>query len=320
MANAPTGGPKRYSNSEVITAFRAGRFSVTDGPAIRIAVDKNRNGKIDDTDFPMGSTFTFLPGEHIPLLVEWFSTPEFGPIEQIDVYVGNSKETFAGAAHGSRALPALKDEHGGYTPDPSRVLQIKLADESGSFNRTDVPGSVRYHGVARIFIGPGQFRLADGNGQLSYVRAFARTITDQQGQNTGQCPEVGSAGSKCGDRFALSNPIWAKYEAAICAANLPAGSRPGVTARPAAPLTSPGPSRLPRQIAPRIQLAPSPYLDADGDGSADVCQREIPNPCPLPTILGGSQSRVESGSKPTSTPSLRKPIPNFSCQRVEAPG
>jgi hypothetical protein len=338
IAGAPTSGPKRYSNREVIDALRAGRFSVTDGPAIRIAVDKNRNGKIDDSDFPMGSTFTFLPGEHIPLLVEWFSTPEFGPIDQIDIYVGNSKETFAGKAHGSRVLPILlsqkpqdtqgggqsggggnpppgplSEDYGGYTPDPSRTLQIKLADGAGNFNRANVPNSVRYHGVAKIFIGPGQFRLADANGELSYLRAFARTITDQQGQDTGQCPQVGSAGSKCGDRFAFSNPIWAKYEAAICA-NLPAGSRPGMTARPATPLAPPGPSRLPRQLAP--QFTQSPYLDADGDGSADVCQRDIPNPCPL-SALGGSQ--VATDDTRTPNPSLRKPIPNFSCQRVEAP-
>lgn len=327
LANTPAGGPKRYSNREVIDAFRAGRFSVTDGPAIRIAVDKNRNGRIDDTDFPMGSTFTFLPGEHIPLLVEWFSTPEFGPIDQIDIYVGNSKETFAGKAHGAGLLPLrisqapnepLIEDFGGYTPDPSRALQIKLADTIGRFNRPNLPNSVGYHGVARIFIGPGQFRLANDNGQLSYVRAFARTITAQQGEASGQCPQVGVAGSKCGDRFALSNPIWAKYEAAICAANLPAASRPGVTARPATPSTPPGPSL--RQLAPQVQrqLTPSPYLDAEGDGSADVCQRDIPNPCPL-SALGGSQSQVGSDSRPTSTPSLRKPIPNFSCQRVEVP-
>jgi hypothetical protein len=78
-------GPLRYSNQAVIASLRAGRFSVTDGPAIRIAIDRNLNGVIDDVDIPMGGTFDDFPGDRIPLLVEWLSTPEFGPIARVDV-------------------------------------------------------------------------------------------------------------------------------------------------------------------------------------------------------------------------------------------
>ena len=160
---SPASGARRYANREVINALRGGRFSVTDGPAIRIVIDKNRNGKIDDGDFEMGSTFHFFPGEHIPLLVEWFSTPEFGPIDQIDIYIGNQTATFASKGHGSRLLPFyinqpanLTEDYGGYGHDPSGVLQIKLANPNGQFNRTNVPETVQYHGVAKVFLGPAQ--------------------------------------------------------------------------------------------------------------------------------------------------------------------
>jgi hypothetical protein len=260
------GGPKAYANRNVIDALRAGRFSVTDGPALRIAIDKNRNGKIDDSDFQMGSMVQFFPGEHIPVLVEWFSTREFGPIDQIDLYVGNSKETYAAKGHGSRLLPFyinqaanVTEDYGGYAHDPSGALQIKLADPVGRFSRTDLPEDVRYHGVAKIFLGPAQFKLAGGDQALSYVRAMARTITDQQGQDNALCPDVGSAGSRCGDRFAYSNPIWAKYTIAC----------------PAQPAGGP---RRPAETA--VNLKPTAYIDADNDGMPDICAGSIPDPCP----------------------------------------
>jgi hypothetical protein len=328
---ASTGGPRRYTNREVIESFRAGRFSVTDGPALRIAIDKNRNGKIDHTDFQMGSTINFFPGEHIPLLVEWQSTVEFGPIDQIDLYVGNRNVTYAGKNHGSRLLPfyvnsqqRLLEEYGGYQPDPSGVLQIKLADSAGYFSRTDAPDSVRYHGVARVYLGPSQFKLADYDHALSYVRAFARTISDQQGEDTSQCPRVGDSGSKCGDRFAYSNPIWAKFEVAC----------PSSPARPrGGPLSS----------VTAFGDKATPYLDANGDGVSDVCAVEIPNPCPGVAVAPGDRSteneqprdsgggrRAEIAIDPSrppprateealARPQPTKPVPNFSCVKVVAP-
>lgn len=324
-------GLKRYSNRDVIASLRAGRFSVTDGPALRIAIDKNRNGRIEDSDFQMGSTFDFFPGEHIPLLVEWNSTQEFGPIDQIDVYVGNSQETFAAKSHGPGLLPLLTnvstgqtEDYGGYAHDPSAALQIRLADQDGRFNRVDVPDSVRYHGVARIFLGPAQFRLISGDGALTYVRASARTITDGEGQLNGVCPNVGAGGSKCGDRFAFANPIWAKYRIAC-----PAGPR-----RPS--------------MGTSILNAETTYLDADSNQIPDVCEHDIPNPCvdphrPVTGILGGqtppaSPDRGGTGARgggivgvdvnregvfatdeTLGQPSPAKPIPNSSCQWVGVP-
>ena len=315
---APASGPRRYANREVIEAFRAGRFTVTDGPALRIAVDKNRNGAIDDSDFQMGSTFHFFPGEHIPLLVEWFSTPEFGPIEQIDLYVGNAAGTFASKRHGTRILPFYTEDYGGYQHDPEGVLQIRLADGDGGFNRPDLPASVGYHGVAKVFLGPGQFQLAAADQALFYVRAFARTITDAQGQAIGACPEVGAAGSKCGDRFAFSNPIWGKYRVTC-----PPPGRTGATRGTG---------------GTALTTVSTPYLDADDDGGPDVCERDIPDPCADPRRpvggLGGvlvEGTRLDRGAgthvdtsgtgrppvateEALATPRPAKPIPDRSCQ------
>jgi hypothetical protein len=330
-----TAGPRRYTNREVIDAFRAGRFSVTDGPAVRIAIDRNRNGQIDDGDFQMGSTFHFFPGEHIPLLVEWYSTQEFGPIDQIDLYLGNKSSTFAAKGHGSRVLPFyinqannVTEDYGGYGHDPSGVLQIKLADAVGRFNRTDQPESMRYRGVAAVFLGPAQFQLADSDGSLSYVRAFVRTITDAQGQENSVCPQVGSAGSKCGDRFAFSNPIWAKYRVA-CPAPSRGGGRGGAETG--------------------FNRGTAPFLDANDNQMPDACERDIPNPCaqsgrgevgadvrnpqlevtPPPSRgRGGRGGRGETGrggpppvarDSELDRPRPAKPVPANSCQMLKSP-
>src|SRR5262249_6216455 len=116
--------PKRYGNKEVIDVLRFGNFSVTDCPAIRIAIDRNRNGKPEESDFQVGSTLEFYPRAHIPVLVEWISTSEFGPVSQIDVFVGNRSVTFAGKDHGA-GVPTNRQLDGTYQPDPSGVLQIQ---------------------------------------------------------------------------------------------------------------------------------------------------------------------------------------------------
>jgi hypothetical protein len=90
---------RAHSQEQIIRALQNGRFSVTDGPAIRIAIDMNNNNQIDDADIQMGSVYEFkkipaprIPalgdGQRIKILTECISTPEFGPLEKIDVYVG----------------------------------------------------------------------------------------------------------------------------------------------------------------------------------------------------------------------------------------
>ncbi|MER8511041.1 hypothetical protein NKJ36_19975 [Mesorhizobium sp. M0142] len=206
---APVSGDRetaRYRNTEVIDALAAGRFSVTDGPALRIAIDRNRNGRIDLTDFQMGETFNLFPGEHVPVLIEWQSTPEFGPISKVDLYVGNAQRTFAyqrraneGSSRFSHGPRNQFDDPGGspsaYDPDPADVLQVDLQREANN---------IRLHGQARIFLSPKTFELATQHESLFYVRAFAQA----DGQMS--CQSELEPGS-CGTRLAYTNPIWGRY-------------------------------------------------------------------------------------------------------------
>ncbi|MEA3276475.1 MAG: hypothetical protein U9Q81_14545, partial [Pseudomonadota bacterium] len=90
---AGTGGTaKPLSQAQIVAALRSGNFAVTDGPALRIAYDVNRNGIIDDDDADMGSSTVQKSQCSFPLLVEWKSTPEFGRVEHVDVYLGVSAD------------------------------------------------------------------------------------------------------------------------------------------------------------------------------------------------------------------------------------
>ncbi len=76
------------SQKQIVEAFKQGNFVVTDGPIIRIAYDMNRNGKIDRQDKQMGSVVS--PEQcNLPILVEWKSTAEFGPVNTIDLNIGS---------------------------------------------------------------------------------------------------------------------------------------------------------------------------------------------------------------------------------------
>ena len=136
---------KRHTNRQVIDALEDGVFSVTDGPALRIVIDNNRNGVIDAADHEMGSVVDIFPGEQIPLLVEWWSTPEFGPIKRLDLYFGNKNATFAGSGHGPRGRFGIDTAADGsrrkvslsdpYKRDPNNVLGV-----------SSVPGNAGMHG------------------------------------------------------------------------------------------------------------------------------------------------------------------------------
>ncbi len=333
LVGPPTGPPapalpnvKRHSNQQVIDSLRAGRFGVTDGPALRIAIDKNRNGKIDDADFQMGSTFHFYPGEHIPLLIEWKSSPEFGPVSQIDVYVGNSSNTFAPKGHGP-VLPRGQNrnsEYGAYQPDPSGVLKIKLFDDQiipnqdgnqGGKLAPNISQETPFHGLAQVFLGPNQFGLAKKDQALFYVRAFAKTngLIIGDNQFLFQCPRPDIAGNSCSGRLAYSNPIWGRYQVTCPAKQQPLRkSQPGI-----------------------LQFFISiPFLDSDNNNVPDTCEREIPDPCPPAPAVGGPLGgrlgqftplgqgggpgvAVDPDRNPVG-PQPAKSIPANSCQMVKS--
>jgi len=113
--------------AQVTSGLHSGNFAVTDGPAIRIAIDVNANGVIDDADVPMGGSYTYYGA--IPLLVEWRSTPEFGPVTEIDLYVGSHAngtvgQVWAPSGHGARGAA-----------DPSNVSTVSYRDPTGALRK-----------------------------------------------------------------------------------------------------------------------------------------------------------------------------------------
>lgn len=259
---------RTYANSHVLDALKTGNFSVTDGPAIRVVVDQNRNGKIDDSDFPMGSVVDFYPGEYIPVLVEWSSTPEFGPIDQIDLYVGNKNVTFAGEDHGPIIVAEYEGGNpklGAYKKDPSGALQMRLADENSRFNLRNVDPKVRYHGVAKIYVAPGQFQLAESDGELFYVRAFAKTLSAYKDWfNERNCKYSAEAGNKCGDRYAFANPVWGRYHK-----------------------TCPNKPARPTPVNPVFGASLATFLDSNSNQYPDICESVVLSPCERHPGMGG---------------------------------
>jgi hypothetical protein len=147
---------------QVTSALADGNFAVTDGPALRIALDRNGNGVIDDTDLPMGGIANEPSrGTWLPFIVEWKSTPEFGPVGRIDVYVGVTNDTinqalvYASEGHGihsettapgtPRPDPWVDRDGGshwelkdGYMLDPTGRLRITVTAAEGMAGRRRV--------------------------------------------------------------------------------------------------------------------------------------------------------------------------------------
>lgn len=241
LLGAPNGPPlpgtptvRRQTNEQVINALKEGRFSVTDGPALRMAIDRNRNGQLDDADYPMGFTFNLFPNEEIPVLIEWKSTPEFGRVKKIDLYVGNKERTFASYDHGPLHTVCTK-ERPTKSPNPLDLQVVKdyaermKCDESVDaylkkmgvlqIDLAGVDPKLGYQGIAKVFLNPREFGISqhDETSPLFYVRAYAQTYgrTDPK---SGCTPDPLAPG-KCGDRHAYTNPVWGRYTA-NCLPNL----------------------------------------------------------------------------------------------------
>jgi len=149
------GGPNAVGQNQVIDHLAQGQFSVTDGPALRIAIDVNGNGIIDDADVPMGGDFAAGSGP-VPLLVEWKSTPEFGELDSIDIYVGAQ----AGSHPGLVYTPPIGAGCGWHGMPECPMLDGYVRDPNGSLRFT-VPLGRRMSGVQRIDLRPSDYKLFD---------------------------------------------------------------------------------------------------------------------------------------------------------------
>lgn len=242
-----------HSQRQVFDALATGNFSVTDGPALRIAIDRNGNGVIDDADTPMGGIVELNGEATLPVLVEWMSTPEFGPVSSVQLYVGvqsgdatnnRASATYAVKAHGPRSsgiadsdVVSSYDSNGrtyalmkdGYTIDPTGLLAIAGAPSMSGTRRINLPVAAFEAGKG---IGPDRL----------YVRAFAATAMKDQAACLSNEGESERRVGACIRRYAFANPVWAV---------------PGPKGKGAC---TPGRPRA---------------LDRDGDGIPDGC-----DPCP----------------------------------------
>lgn len=214
IAPAP---PRPHTQEEIVGAMKEGNFSITDGPAVRLVIDKNRNGVIDAGDTPMGGIVELNGESTLPVLVEWKSTPEFGAVHDIQLYVGvqsgggvdgRASRTYAVMAHGPRsegiASSAIDQTYSsggrtysrmkdGYWVDPTGLLRIAGTGMSGT-RRIELPIAA--------------FQTTNGRApERLYLRAFAQTV--QKDASACATNDVAKRSGACIRRYAFTNPVWA---------------------------------------------------------------------------------------------------------------
>ena len=80
--------------SEILSAYRAGRSVVTDGPFVQIGVDRNGDGDFDDPDdLTVGDDTSGPSAAGLPMTVRWASSPDFGPVTSIQLFAGDEVGT-----------------------------------------------------------------------------------------------------------------------------------------------------------------------------------------------------------------------------------
>jgi hypothetical protein len=237
-AGAPQGGkvppgrnPKLpvHSQTQVTDAIAKGRFSVTDGPALRIAVDRNATQTIDPTDAQMGDVVRLPPGKFsLPVLVEWKSTPEFGRVVRIDLYVG------ARQSRDDLLTPSLLQKVGRtYAPpgpgvyhssipgigEPDTIVEAPPYNRMNDYYWKDPTGLLRFQpangfqGTKRIVLDLRKFPAMDNlPADRFFVRAFAMTAPPDPG---GLCV---ADHESCLRRYAFTNPIWVTEDTYVCGA------------------------------------------------------------------------------------------------------
>jgi hypothetical protein len=84
LAYVPDDGSEMLSEARLLSALRSGKVLLTDGPVVLVTV--SQPGSQDR--FMMGETATIPIGANLELHVEWKSTPDFGLIEDLKIYLG----------------------------------------------------------------------------------------------------------------------------------------------------------------------------------------------------------------------------------------
>lgn len=232
--------PAQVSHGQVVSGLVSGQFSVTDGPIVRIAIDSNLNGVIDDGDVMMGGDY-HISGRTAPLLVEWKSTAEFGNVEFIDLYVGVQAGDHKGLVYASSGHAGM-----GGTTCASTTTTVDSAGRPYCVlvNNDDTPETVDNYrtqyvrdesgllriipdrgmfGTVRVDLDPTLYRLfkhacepypvviRDDNGEVIFsdlrYECTAESVQDPESLFVRAYAETESPG-EAGTRRAFSNPIW----------------------------------------------------------------------------------------------------------------
>jgi hypothetical protein len=234
-----SGSVLRHTQEQIVDALAEGYFSVTDGPALRIVVDRNRNGIIDCDDTPMGGVIDLYGDKTLPLLFEWRSTSEFGPVSKISIYLGvhttdfdisSTGRLYAPQGHGPRGngVPSMAVVAGSsYSSNGltyARMADNYWRDPTGALSITLPIGA--YEGTRAVELNLATYQVAKGHeGKRFFVRAFAQTSM----ANPADCAATGTSAQdyamrsgQCIGRYALTNPIWAiKQSFTACPVNAP---------------------------------------------------------------------------------------------------
>jgi hypothetical protein len=236
-AEVATRSTSVYGARQVLGALRAGRFAVTDGPALRVVYDTNRNGVVDAGEPLMGDVVDLPQHQSLPLLVEWASTPEFGHVDQIELvlgahstatgqsrlYTGGKGTRLAGAAptgsYTTNGWTYGRVENDYWHVYPQDFAQYATGDLVASINYPPQT-NVSHRGVQRFTLDLGVFHVAPGvRPDRVFVRAFARTRRrGGSGVSDASCNSVESADAvlgRCVRRYAFTNPLWVRAAAPL---------------------------------------------------------------------------------------------------------
>lgn len=208
--------------NQAVDGLRSGQFVVTDGPALRIVVDANRNGVIDDADVPMGGDFA-ASGDAVPLLVEWKSTAEFGPVTLIELIVGAQAAdhdglVYAPYGHGTRGGGPCKGDRAEYDVTGTRVCVMAdgyVRDPDGGLSIA-VPAGQGMAGVRSVSLNPNTYRLFDQTCEVQHVEVPTPHDVTLCHPNNVRYPErlyvravaKTTPGAAPVRRMAYTNPIW----------------------------------------------------------------------------------------------------------------
>jgi len=87
LAYLPKSNGRVLTEENLYRAFRNGNALATDGPVALFSL-RPKNGAMT---YRLGDTVPLQPGEALELTLDWKSTPEFGPVHKISLYLGTIK-------------------------------------------------------------------------------------------------------------------------------------------------------------------------------------------------------------------------------------